>query len=78
MGGPTERAFGNVLRELRRERGLSQEQLAELTGGNRGYISLLERGVNSPSLSMLYQLGEALDVAPSEMLARLEAKLRGE
>ena len=31
-------------------------------GGNRGYLSLLERGVNSPSLSMLYQLGEALHI----------------
>jgi transcriptional regulator with XRE-family HTH domain len=57
---------------------MSQERLAELTEGSRGYISLLERGVNSATISMLFQLAAALDVTPSRMLAEVEVELRGE
>lgn len=37
-------AFGARVRELRTARGLSQEQLAELTGFHRTYIGMIERG----------------------------------
>jgi transcriptional regulator with XRE-family HTH domain len=70
-----EQVFGEVLREIRRSRRLSQEQLAEVSGCHRTYVSLLERGVNGPSLSMLFQLGQALGITPSEILARVERRL---
>lgn len=75
MGGPAEQALGRVLRRLRKERRLSQERLAELAGGTRGYVSLLERGVNSPTLSKLLDLAAALGLRPSELVALVEAEL---
>jgi transcriptional regulator with XRE-family HTH domain len=40
---PLINAFGNRIRDLRTTRGLSQEQLAELTGFHRTYIGMIER-----------------------------------
>lgn len=78
MGGPVEQALGRVLRRLRRERGLSQERLAELLDGNRGYVSLLERGVNSPTISMVFALAVALGVSPGDFVTAVEDELSGE
>jgi len=66
------KAFGEVLRKARRERGLSQEDLGFESGYHRTYISLLERGLKSPSLQTIYELARALDLSPSELLARVD------
>lgn len=65
-------AFGSVLREIRAERGVSQEDLGFESGYHRTYISLLERGLKSPSLKTIFELARALDIRPSEFLARVE------
>jgi transcriptional regulator with XRE-family HTH domain len=46
-----EEAFGKVLKEIRQEHSLSQEELGFESGCHRTYISLLERGRKSPSLN---------------------------
>ena len=71
-----EQAFAHVLKELRAERGLSQEALADACDCHRTYISLLERAKHSPSLGVLFNLAEALGTDPSEMLCRIEGYLR--
>ncbi len=65
-------AFGQTLRELRRERGLSQEALALEAGLQRNYISLIERGVNQPTITTVFKLASALAIRPSEVIARVE------
>jgi transcriptional regulator with XRE-family HTH domain len=70
-------AFGRVLRELRRSKGLSQEALWAASDRHRNYVSLLEGGKNSPSLRTLFVLAEALGVRASEMVRRVEAELDG-
>lgn len=71
-----EEAFQRVLRELRKQRGLTQENLGFESGLHRTAIGLLERGERVPSLSTLYKLAGPLGVAPSAMLARAEELVR--
>jgi transcriptional regulator with XRE-family HTH domain len=70
--GP-ERAFGTALREFRKATGISQEQFALDGGFDRTYISLLERGISSPTIRALFKLAQMLGVAPSEIVKRTEA-----
>ena len=69
-----EAAFGIVLRELRKQRGLSQETLAHDAGMERNYISLLELGRNSASVKMIFKITPALGITVSEFMALVEAK----
>jgi len=71
-----DRAFGNVLRELRKQCNLSQEELGLQSGYHRTYISLLERGLKSPSLRTLSKLAGALKVDLSEMAQLVQHKER--
>ena len=43
------RQFGKRVRLIRHERGLTQEQFAELVGISVDFLSLIERGINAPS-----------------------------
>jgi transcriptional regulator with XRE-family HTH domain len=65
-------AFGRVLRELRRKRGVSQDELGDRSGYHRTYIGQLERGEKSPSLRTLFNLAATLDVSPSSMVRGVE------
>lgn len=69
-----ERVFGQVLQELRRARGLSQEQLGFESGCHRTYVSMLERGKKSPSLNMIFRVATALKIKPSEIIRRVETR----
>ncbi|MDA8093962.1 MAG: helix-turn-helix transcriptional regulator [Betaproteobacteria bacterium] len=70
-------AFGRALRQLRRQKHLSQEDLGFDAGLARTYISLLELGQRSPTLDTLIALCAALDVSLSEMAARIEQEMSG-
>ncbi|HEU0189510.1 MAG TPA: helix-turn-helix transcriptional regulator [Gallionella sp.] len=65
-------AFGIVLRELRKQRELSQEVLAHDSGLERNYISLLELGRNSASIKTLFKLAPVLGVSVSEFMRQVE------
>lgn len=60
--------FGADLRELRQQRGLSQERLAELAGLHRTYLGGIERGERNVSLINLLAIANALDLSLSAML----------
>jgi transcriptional regulator with XRE-family HTH domain len=72
-GNSLEKAFGNVLRRLRQERGLSQESLGFESGYHRTYISILERGQKSPSLQTIFNLSKALKIEPAELIKLVES-----
>lgn len=54
--------FGKQLRKFRRNKDVTQEQLAELIGVSADFISQIERGLNSPSFETLLKLSEVLEV----------------
>ena len=64
----TLKRFGDKVRELRIKKGLSQEQLAELSGLHRTYISSLELGKRNVSLINIFVLAKALGVTPDKLL----------
>lgn len=65
-------AFGSVLRQLRKEAGLTQEQLGFEAELERNYISMLELGQRQPTLTTLFKLAAALKTPPSEIVSLLE------
>ena len=54
--------FGKTVRQLRDERGLSQEELAELLDKDRAYISQVERGQKNVTLKTMVLIAKSLDV----------------
>ena len=63
------RAFGQRIRDLRSERGLSQEALAQLAGLHRNYVGGIERGERNVALDNIHALAAALGVQPSSLFA---------
>ena len=60
-------AFGKRIRQLRTERGLSQEHLAELTGFHRTYIGMVERGERNISLSNIGVFAATFEMSVSQL-----------
>ena len=52
---------GLILRELRREKGLSQEELGDLVGTDGNIVSRWERGASNPNLHYMQKLSEVFD-----------------
>lgn len=71
-------AFGKVLRAVRREVGLTQEQLAHAAEIDRTFVSLIERGERQPTVRVIFRLAEALRVTPSRLMELTEGLVRNE
>jgi len=56
------------LRRLRNSKGLSQEELAHRAGIDRSYVSLLEKGSCSATVTMLGKISEVLEIEPADLL----------
>jgi transcriptional regulator with XRE-family HTH domain len=59
---------GSNVRRIRRELGISQEELAFRSELHRTYISGVERGIRNPTIIVLGRIADALDVAPGDLL----------
>lgn len=69
------RIFGELLREERIKKSITQEELSHLCELDRTYISLLERGKRQPSIKTLILLSNALDIKASTIIIELENRL---
>lgn len=65
-------AFGDALRELREERGLSQEAAALACGIDRAYFGQLERAIKTPTLRTVWRIADGFETQPSDLLERAE------
>jgi transcriptional regulator with XRE-family HTH domain len=64
-------AFGQRLRALRTERGISQDELADRTGVHPTAVGRLERGLREPRLKTILRLAEGLNAQPGRLLDNL-------
>ncbi len=60
--------FGRRLKELRIQRRLSQEKLAELSDLHRNYVGVIERGQQNISLLNIVKLAHGLNVRPAKLM----------
>ena len=60
--------FGRRIREIRSQRGLSQEKLAELADLHRNYVGGVERGERNVSLVNIVKLAHGLSVRPAKLI----------
>ena len=67
------RTLGKIIRQYRRDKKLSQEQLAFAAELNRNYISLVELGSSSPTVDSLAKIAAALGESASSLLAQAES-----
>jgi transcriptional regulator with XRE-family HTH domain len=65
-------AFGDALKQLRQERGLSQEAAALACGIDRAHFGKLERATKTPTLGTVWRIADAFETQPSDLLARAE------
>lgn len=61
-------AFGKNVAARRKELGLSQEALAELSGLHRTYVGSVERGERNPSLKNIVKIALALGADPGDLV----------
>jgi transcriptional regulator with XRE-family HTH domain len=73
---PRHRAFGDAIRALRDERGLTQEALADLCGLTTNYVGDAERGERNISLRALWQLADGFGISASELLREAERQAK--
>ena len=60
-------AFGERVRELRKEKRLSQEELADKAGLHRTYIGMIERGEKNITLTNIEKISKALELTIKEL-----------
>jgi len=65
-------AFGTGVRQLRRQRKLTQADVASRVGITATYLSQIETGRRNPTLAVVVGLARALGVKPSQLVARLD------
>lgn len=68
-------AVAQVLRELRQKKGISQEKLADAIGSHQVYISEIENGKKTPSLTILYNTARFYNLSLSEIASLIENKI---
>lgn len=66
------KTVGTNFARLRKASGLTQEQVAELSGYGQNYISWLERGRRNPTVITVFHLAQAVNANPRDLLAPIE------
>lgn len=65
-------AVGKVVRQLRKERKLSQEVVSGLAGIARSHLAMIESGSKQPNFETVWRLANALNLRPHELVKLIE------
>ena len=69
-------AVGQVIRNLRKEQGLSQEVLSGLAGIARSHLAMIETGAKQANFETLWKISCALRIPPHQLVRRIEDFIR--
>jgi len=72
MKDPRLVAFGERVRQIRKEKGLSQEVFADLAGIDRSYMGHIERGDQNITLTKIFQIAKALEIPICQLFDGVE------
>lgn len=72
------KAFGIVLKKLRKEAKFTQEELGFEADLRRTYVSILELGEQQPSLTSILKIANALNLPAHELIAQVEVLVKDE
>jgi len=67
--------YGKTLKDIRTQKGISQQELAFMTELDRTYISMLERNLRQPSLETVFKISAALGLKASEFVGLIETRI---
>ena len=68
--------FGEAVRGAREQKGMTQGQLADAAGLSAPYVNVLEHGGNTPTLSVIFRICDALRVSPAVLIEQVWRKVR--
>lgn len=63
--------FGEAVRRARERRGMKQNQLADAAGLSVPHLNVLEHGANTPTLTVIFRICEALEMNPAELIGEV-------
>ena len=71
-------AVGKAIRDLRKEKGISQDVLSGFAGIARTHLTMIENGTKQANFETLWKIALALDIRPSELVARIEEEIENQ
>lgn len=69
------KVIGCVIKELRTQKGMTQELLSGFAGIARSHLSMIESGTKQANFETIWKLASALDMKPSELVRAFEEKV---
>ena len=69
---------GRIIRELREQRGLTQEVLSGLAAVSRSHLAEIESGRTNANVETLWRIAEALSIRLSDLIRMVERDIAGE
>lgn len=73
---PLNKAVAQTMRELRQNKGISQEKLADAIDSHQVYISEIENGKKTPSLEVIYKTAKFFNISLSDFAALIEKNMK--
>ena len=68
-------AVGKAIRDLRKEKRISQDVLSGFAGIARTHLTMIENGTKQANFETVWKIALALDIRPSELVARIEEEI---
>lgn len=70
--GDLREPFGRVLSQLRKEKGISQQELADDCNIERAFVSRMERAISQPTITVVFKIADCLKIKPAELVEMLD------